>query len=184
MAGKIWGAVAIVMGLAVLLAGCAGAPRPQAAPSPLAPLPQARRSPQEVALERALGDFYGAPYHAGGTTPAGVDCSGLVQALLQSAGVKVPRTVAEQYNCGRPVGPGELRFGDVVFFDRYCQEGRDFYLANLLPSFTAQQVCHDGLYLGEGRFLHASPQGVCVSRLDSEVWRVSFKGARRYLPGP
>ena len=104
MAGKIWGAVAIVMGLAVLLAGCAGAPRPQAAPAPLAPLPQARRSPQEVALERALGDFYGAPYHAGGTTPAGVDCSGLVQALLQSAGVKVPRTVAEQYNCGRRGG--------------------------------------------------------------------------------
>ncbi|MGA8571194.1 MAG: C40 family peptidase [Desulfobaccales bacterium] len=184
MAGKIWGAVAIVLGLAVLLAGCAGAPKPQAVPAPQSPLPQVRRSPQEVALERALGEFYGAPYHAGGTTPAGVDCSGLVQALLQSAGVKVPRTVAEQYNYGRPVGPGELRFGDVVFFDRYCQQSRDFYLANILPSFTAQQVCHDGLYLGEGRFLHASPQGVCVSRLNAEVWRVSFKGARRYLPGP
>ena len=114
MAGKIWGAVAIFLGLAVLLVGCAGAPSPQAATVPQAPLPQVRRSPQEVALERALGEFYGAPYHAGGTTPAGVDCSGLVQALLQSAGVKVPRTVAEQYNYGRPVGPGELRFGDVV----------------------------------------------------------------------
>ncbi|MGB7912813.1 MAG: C40 family peptidase [Desulfobaccales bacterium] len=184
MAGKIWGAVAIFLGLAVLLAGCAGAPRPQAAPAPQAPLPQVRRSPQDVALERALGEFYGAPYHAGGTTPAGVDCSGLVQALLQRAGVNLPRTVAQQYNYGRPVGPGELRFGDVVFFDRYCQQGRDFYLANIVPSFTAQEVCHDGLYLGEGRFLHASPQGVFVSRLDAEVWRASYKGARRYLPEP
>jgi|GEM_PF-1046246 len=105
MAGKIWGAVAIFLGLAVLLAGCAGAPRPQAAPVPQAPLPQVRRSPQDVALERALGEFYGAPYHAGGTTPAGVDCSGLVQALLQRAGVNLPRTVAQQYNYGRPVGP-------------------------------------------------------------------------------
>ncbi|MGO9175554.1 MAG: glycoside hydrolase, partial [Desulfobaccales bacterium] len=75
MAGKTWGAVAIVLGLAVFLAGCAEAPLPPAAATPQAPLPQARRSPQEVALERALGEFYGAPYRAGGTTPEGVDCS-------------------------------------------------------------------------------------------------------------
>jgi cell wall-associated NlpC family hydrolase len=178
MAGKTWGAVAIVLGLAVFLAGCAAAPLP-----PAAATPQARRSPQEVALEWALGEFYGAPYRAGGTTPEGVDCSGLVQALLQRAGVKLPRTVAQQYETGRPVGPGELRFGDVVFFDRYCQtQGRDFYLANILPSFAAEEVCHNGLYLGEGRFLHASPRGVFVSRLDAEIWRASYKGARRYLP--
>jgi len=183
MAGKTWGAVAIVLGLAVFLAGCAEAPLPPAAATPQAPLPQARRSPQEVALERALGEFYGAPYRAGGTTPEGVDCSGLVQALLQRAGVKLPRTVAQQYDTGRPVGPGELRFGDVVFFDRYCQtQGRDFYLANILPSFAAEEVCHNGLYLWEGRFLHASPRGVFVSRLDAEIWRASYKGARRYLP--
>jgi cell wall-associated NlpC family hydrolase len=91
--------------------------------------------------------------------------------------------VAQQYDTGRPVGPGELRFGDVVFFDRYCQtQGRDFYLANILPSFAAEEVCHNGLYLGEGRFLHASPRGVFVSRLDAEIWRASYKGARRYLP--
>ncbi|MGP8049608.1 MAG: C40 family peptidase [Desulfobaccales bacterium] len=185
MARKIRGAVAILLGSAVFLAGCAGAPPPAAGPPPSqAPLPQAHRSPQEIALERALGEFYGAPYRAGGTTPQGVDCSGLVQALLQRAGVNLPRTVAQQYDSGRPVGPGQLRFGDVVFFDRYCQQGRDFYLASIVPSFTAQQVCHDGLYLGEGRFLHASPQGVCVSRLDAEVWRASYRGARRYLAWP
>ncbi len=181
MAGKIWRSIAITLGLAALLSACAGAPppRPQAA---LGPLPQAHRGPQEVALERALGEFYGAPYRSGGTTPEGVDCSGLIQALFQRAGIILPRTVALQYNAGRPVANGELHFGDVVFFNRYCQTRRDYYMANILPPLFAEEVCHNGLYLGEGRFVHASPRGVFVSRLDAETWRISYKGARRYLP--
>jgi cell wall-associated NlpC family hydrolase len=183
MAGKLWGRFAIWLALAGLLLGCASAP-PLSPPSPSAfgPLPAAQRGPQEVALEQALGEFYGAPYRSGGTTPAGVDCSGLIQALYHRAGVILPRTVAEQYNAGRPVGPGELRFGDVVFFNRYCQtRGHTTYLAGILPPFFGDEVCHDGFYLGNGRFVHASPRGVFVSRLDAEVWRQSYRGARRYL---
>ena len=184
MADKAWRSFAFALALAGLLLGCAGAPPPPP-PPPVAigPLPSAHRGPQEVALEQALGDFYGAPYRSGGTTPQGVDCSGLIQALFQRAGVMLPRTVAQQYGAGRPVGPGELRFGDVVFFNRFCQtRGRDVFMASLLPSFNAEEVCHDGIYLGEGRFIHASPRGVEVSRLDAETWRVSFRGARRFLP--
>lgn len=181
MAGKLW--TAIFLGLAALLAGCAGAPPSPPPPPVLGPPPQAYRSPQEVALERALGEFYGAPYRAGGCTPDGVDCSGMIQALFQRAGVVLPRTVAQQYNAGRPVGAGDLRFGDVVFFNRYCQtRSRGPYLAGIFPSFNADEVCHNGIYLGEGRFVHASPRGVMVSRLDAETWRLSFRGARRYLP--
>ena len=177
----LFGVIALI---AFFLLGCAGPyPPPPRPPTSIGPLPSAHRGPQEVALEQALGDFYGAPYHSGGTTPQGVDCSGLIQALFQRAGVLLPRTVAQQYGAGRPVGPGELRFGDVVFFNRFCQtRGRDVFLAGLLPSFQAEEVCHDGIYLGEGRFIHASPRGVAVSRLDAETWRVSFKGARRFLP--
>ena len=185
MAGKICRTVVIVLGLAGLLFGCAGAPPPRPSPPPVSfgPLPSGHRGPQEVALEQAIGDFYGAPYHSGGTAPDGVDCSGLIQALFQRAGVILPRTVAQQYTAGRPVAPGDLRFGDVVFFNRYCQtRGHDFYMATLLPSFQADEVCHDGFYLGEGRFIHASPRGVVVSHLDAETWRVSFRGARRFLP--
>ncbi len=172
-----WGAA---LAAALLLAGCAGAPPPP--PPSVGPPPAVWRSPQGVALERALGEFYGAPYRSGGTTPEGVDCSGLIQALYQRAGVILPRTVAEQFNEGRPVAPGELRFGDVVFFNRYCQaRGRSPFLAGMLPPAYADEVCHNGLYLGDGRFVHASPQGVFVSRLDAEIWRISFKGARRYL---
>ena len=172
------------LGAALLLAGCAGAPPPPPPPEPVAPLPPVSRSPREVALERALGEFSGVPYRSGGTTPDGVDCSGLIQALYQRTGVRLPRTVADQYQAGTPVGREELRFGDVVFFNRYCQiRGRGPYLAGILASVDEDEVCHNGIYLGGGRFMHASPRGVFITRLDAEVWRVSYRGARRYLPG-
>lgn len=171
------------LGAALWLAGCAGAPPPPR-PEPMAPLPQVSRSPREVALERALGDFAGAPYRSGGTTPDGVDCSGLIQALYQRTGVRLPRTVADQYEAGTPVRREELRFGDVVFFNRLCQiRGRGPYLASILATVDEDEVCHNGIYLGGGRFMHASPRGVFITRLDAEVWRVSYRGARRYFPG-
>ena len=171
------------LGAALLLAGCAGAPPPPP-PEPVAPLAPVTRSPREVALEQAVGEFSGVPYLPGGTTPAGVDCSGLIQALYQRTGVRLPRTVADQYQAGQPVERHELHFGDVVFFNRYCQtRGRGPYLAGILSPGFEDEVCHNGIYLGGGRFMHASPRGVFISRLDAEVWRVSYRGARRYLPG-
>jgi cell wall-associated NlpC family hydrolase len=182
MAGKFWSLFAIILGLAGFLFACAGAPPPP--PEYVAPLPSVSRSPREVALERALGEFSGAPYRSGGTTPDGVDCSGLIQALYQRTGVRLPRTVADQYEAGTPVGREELRFGDVVFFNRYCQiRGRGPYLAGILASVDEDEVCHNGIYLGGGRFMHASPRGVFITRLDAEVWRASYRGARRYLHG-
>ncbi len=186
MAARIRGFWVVVLGVVLLLAGCGAPPprRPAAAPS--LPSPPITRTPQEYALNQAISSFHGAPYRSGGTTPSGVDCSGLIQATFHQAGLNLPRTVALQYGQGQPVGLGELRFGDVVFFNRYCQtRSRDFFSASMFnPSFT-EQACHNGIYLGQGRFIHASPKGVFVSRLDAEVWRISFMGARRYLPeGP
>ncbi len=177
-----WGIAAL---MALLLAGCAGAPPPPPPPlGPIAPLPAVGRNPQEMAVEQALGDFYGAPYRAGGSSPTGVDCSGLVQALYQKAGIRLPRTVAQQYQEGKPVEAADLRFGDVVFFNRYCQtRNRDVVIAGFFSPSLADDICHDGVYLGGGRFIHASPRGVAISRLDAEVWRASYRGARRYLPG-
>jgi len=177
---RLFGAV---LAAAFLLFGCAGAPPPPP-PETVAPLPPVSRSPREVALERAVGEFSGVPYLSGGTTPAGVDCSGLIQALYQRAGVHLPRTVADQYQAGRPVERNQLHFGDVVFFNRYCQTGgRGPFLAGIFSPGFEDEVCHNGIYLGGGRFMHASPRGVFISRLDAEVWRVSFRGARRYLTG-
>ncbi|MBM4274880.1 MAG: NlpC/P60 family protein [Deltaproteobacteria bacterium] len=171
--------------LAVLLFvwGCAGEPprRPPALPMP--PPPPAMLGPQEAALDRAIQEFYGASYKSGGTTPAGVDCSGLVQTAFLRAGVALPRTVAQQFREGQSVAVSEMRFGDVVFFNRFCQIKRyNVFTAGIVNPALADEVCHNGIYVGQGRFVHASPKGVFVSRLDAEVWRVSYMGARRYLP--
>jgi cell wall-associated NlpC family hydrolase len=179
-----WG---VVLGVALLLAGCAGAPPPPPVAIPPPPPPKPSQTAQEEALNRAIAGFHGAPYRSGGTTPAGVDCSGLVQSSFHQAGINLPRTVAQQFGQGQPVALYELRFGDVVFFNRYCQTARSrkYYAAGFFDPAWAEQVCHNGIYLGEGRFIHASPRGVYISRMDAEVWRLSFIGARRYLPhGP
>jgi probable lipoprotein NlpC len=173
-----------ILAATLWLAGCAKAPPPPPPLGPVAPLPAVSRNAREMAIEQALGEFSGAPYRSGGTTPAGVDCSGLVQALYQRAGVKLPRTVAQQYQAGAPVERNELHFGDVVFFNRYCQtQGREVFLAGIFAPSSQDDVCHNGVYLGGGRFIHASPRGVFISRLDVEVWRISYKGARRFFPG-
>jgi cell wall-associated NlpC family hydrolase len=182
MDGGFWRYAGYLWLTACLLAGCAGAPPPPSSMEPIEPPPQVMRNQQELVLERALSEFSGAPYRSGGSTPAGVDCSGLVQAVFQRAGILLPRTVAEQFCEGRPVGPSELRFGDVVFFNRYCQmRGRELFTAGILSHAYADQACHNGIYLSQGRFIHASPRGVFVSRLDAETWRMSFMGARRYM---
>ncbi len=169
--------------LACLLPACGGPPRPL---PPAAPPPAVWRTPQEVSLEQAVQTFYGAPYKPGGTDPSGVDCSGLVQGAFRQADIALPRTVAQQFTAGRPVELGALRFGDVLFFNRYCQVKKsEWFTAGILNPGQLAEVCHNGIYLGDGRFIHASPRGVFISRLDAEVWRTSFVGARRYLaPGP
>jgi cell wall-associated NlpC family hydrolase len=182
MVSKSWRLLVAVLGAALLLAGCAGAPPPKPVER-VAPLPPPVRSPQELALEQSLTEFYGAPYRSGGNSPAGVDCSGLIQSVFQRVGVTVSRTVAQQFREGRPVAVSELRFGDVVFFNRYCQvRSPNYFMAGILSPALTEQACHNGIYVGQGRFVHASPKGVFVSRLDAEVWRISFMGARRYLP--
>ncbi|MDD2900890.1 MAG: NlpC/P60 family protein [Syntrophales bacterium] len=177
----------IILGVALLLSGCGGPrpPRTKMAPVP-PPSPPPALTPQQAALEQAVLGFQGAPYRRGGTTPTGVDCSGLVQASFHQAGVNLPRTVAQQFTQGRPVALHDLRFGDVVFFNRYCQAGKrhpEYFAAGFFHPAYAETACHNGIYLGNGRFIHASPKGVYIGRLDAEVWRVSFMGARRFLSG-
>jgi len=173
----------LTMLAASLFAGCA--PAPVLPPSPVAPPPPRVRelTPREQALERVLNEFDGSPYRGGGTSPAGVDCSGLVQAVYQRLGLKLPRTTTLQYSEGAPVTLRDLQPGDVVFFNRLCQLNKqEFYTASLFPSANAGEICHNGIYIGQGRFVHAARRGVKISRLDEEIWRRSFTGARRYFP--
>lgn len=95
-------------------------------------------------LGRVLRVFRGTPYHWGGKSPAGVDCSGLVQVAYRLRGFLLPRDACQQVEVLSPTeSPGP---GDLVFFTA----------AGARP---LSRVVHVGLYLGAGQILHATPSG-------------------------
>jgi cell wall-associated NlpC family hydrolase len=97
----------------------------------------------------------GRPYRFGGSTPSGFDCSGLVQFSFQQAGLNVPRTALEQYERSTPVPDNRLQPGDLLFF-----------------TLNSRRVAHVGIYVGDGKFIHAPAIGkqVMESRLDEPFW--------------
>lgn len=116
-------------------------------------------------LQRALA-LLGTPYRWGGATPdKGFDCSGLVSYVFRNAtGIELPRVSRDMAKSGEPISDRtKLSAGDLVFFGR---RGR---------------VDHVGIYLGEGRFVHAPRTGkdVMVSSLDSGYWSRKYMQARR-----
>lgn len=116
-------------------------------------------------LQRALA-LLGTPYRWGGTSPDnGFDCSGLVGYVFRNAlGIELPRVSREMAQTGDLISDrAKLNEGDLVFFGR---RGR---------------VDHVGIYLGEGRFVHAPSTGkdVMVSSLETGYWSGKFMQARR-----
>ena len=103
----------------------------------------------------------GKPYQYGGTGPGSFDCSGLTQAAWRSAGVKLPRTTWTQWSwgAGRRVPLDDLEPGDLLF---------------------SKGLGHMGMYVGNGKMLHAPQTGdiVKVSDLDG-YWRTRLLGAIR-----
>jgi len=136
-------------------------------PAHLYPPPADAQASNEV-LIRAIG-LVGTPYRYGGNTPeAGFDCSGLVGFVFgDAAGLRLPRTTAELIAMRAPgVGALELEPGDLLFFG---------------PG--GGNASHIGIFVGEGRFVHAPSTGgtVRLDRLDGDYWRRAFVGARRVL---
>ncbi len=106
----------------------------------------------------------GAPYRSGGADPAGFDCSGFVQYVFLQAGMRLPRSVREQFDTGVEVDARAVRPGDLLFF-----------------ATSGREVSHVGLALGEDSFVHApSARGVVrVEQWTSGYWAKKFVGARR-----
>ena len=105
----------------------------------------------------------------GNTPDSGFDCSGLVHYVYENVlDLRLPRTSRELARVQGPRIPErQLASGDLVFFG----DGRD--------------VSHVGIYVGEGRFVHAPSTGgtVRLDRLDGAYWRDHYSGARRVLDG-
>lgn len=135
---------------AALLAACGSAP-PRHAPVHLPALSAEQAS--DIAIH-ALG-LVGTPYRWGGNTPdSGFDCSGLIGYVYKSrAGLAPPRTVAQLAGFGEEIDSDALRTGDLVLFG-------------------SRPPTHAGIYVGEGRFVHAPSTGgtVRMDRLDSHYW--------------
>jgi cell wall-associated NlpC family hydrolase len=105
--------------------------------------------------------FLGTPYVWGGTSPSGFDCSGFTQYVMKQFGVNLPRISYQQGSSGKAVGSGDLRPGDLVFWDNSSRNrGAD----------------HVGIYIGGGKYIHAPAPGqsVKISSLGGNYW------ARRY----
>ncbi|HXM06187.1 MAG TPA: C40 family peptidase [Candidatus Acidoferrum sp.] len=124
----------------------------------------ARTSKIAELLTHSALRFLGTPYVFGGTTPSGFDCSAFVQHVFAIAGISLPRTADAQYDVGKPATGGP-RPGDLVFFQTY-ESG----------------VSHVGIYLGRGKFVHASSShGVMVSQLSESYWASRYLGAKRLI---
>lgn len=134
-----------------------------AAEEPLPAKPSSR-------LRRLLADFSMSlrhiRYKSGGRDPStGFDCSGFVRYVFRhGAGADLPSDSASQYRTGKLVAKQDMKTGDLVFF-----------------RIKGKRVSHVGIYLGNGRFIHAPSAGkaVSVSRLDNSYWSKRFVGAKR-----
>jgi peptidoglycan DL-endopeptidase CwlO len=135
------------------------APVVKSTPAPaafMAPAEAAAASARAKALDLALSKV-GSPYRYGASGPNAFDCSGLVTWAFKKAGVSLPRTSRAQSRVGTPVSRDELRPGDLVFFYK--------------------PVSHVGIYIGDGKIVHASSRKSPVKI--SDISRMKFNSARR-----
>ena len=159
--------------LAALLSACAS----RTPPAPVAQKPVVFIThPEETSpiaadvLFRALG-LVGTPYRWGGNTPdSGFDCSGLIKYVYNdAAGISLPRTTREMIVMrAQSIGQDKLQTGDLLFF----------------ATNGGSQVSHAGIYVGEGRCVHAPATGgtVKLDSLNKAYWQKAYLNAKRVLP--
>jgi cell wall-associated NlpC family hydrolase len=159
-----------LLALAGVLAGCGGADRVRRTPVAQRDWPvvePADPARANAVLIRAIG-LVGTPYRYGGSRPEdGFDCSGLVNYVYRDMlDLELPRRSRDLAEWSGPkLAPERLATADLVFFA------------------SGSSVDHVGIYIGEGRFVHAPSSGgtVRLDRLDGPYWRDHYAGSKRVL---
>jgi len=157
--------------IATALAGCGGGHEVVRKPPPLPRVwpvvPPEDPAKANAVLMRAIS-LVGTPYRYGGNTPdGGFDCSGLVNYVYRDMlDLRLPRSSRDLADWQGPrIAPERLVAADLVFFG------------------SGGGVSHVGIYVGEGRFVHAPSSGgtVRLDHLDGAYWREHYSGAKRVL---
>lgn len=115
-------------------------------------------------LKKTAYSFLGARYRFGGNSRKALDCSSFVQQVFREQKISLPRTAREQFYVGSEVMRGDLKRGDLVFFQTY-----------------APYASHVGIYLGNRKMIHASSRDrrVVISSMDTPYYLSRYLGARR-----
>ena len=109
--------------------------------------------------------YEGSRYVSGGSSPSGFDCSGFTQYVYGKCGITLSRTSYTQATQGTAVGKSELQPGDLLLFHYY----------------GSSSIGHVGIYVGNGKFIHAanSNRGVVYDSIESGYYADNYAGARR-----
>lgn len=154
--------IGVVVTALLLTAGCAGTP---SRPAPSEPQPAVRGAGSRIASFAV--SMVGVPYRYGGDHPhEGFDCSGLVYYTYASNGLAVPRTSRGQFDVAQKITLAQAAEGDLVFFQ------------------DQDNLSHVGIYLGDGRFVHAPSSGgaVSVASMEAPYYQRHFFAVGRLLP--
>lgn len=116
-----------------------------------------------IKLFQFVYDWVGTPYRFGGSSKRGIDCSAFTKELYSKVfNLDIKRNSRDIFSMVDPVNKDDLKEGDLVFF-----------------KIHSRSISHVGIYLGDGRFAHASSKGVAVSNIDDPYYsRYFYKGGR------
>jgi probable lipoprotein NlpC len=114
--------------------------------------------------------YTGVPYKSGGTTESGMDCSGLLFTVCQSAGLSIPRISYQQAEIGVEIELNSIKKGDFLFFDTAKNSNRISHVGMVTEVNQPQKIM----------FIHSSTsKGVREDNLFSDYWKKAFVKATR-----
>lgn len=127
----------------------------------------------EVGVEPIARSYLSIPYRYGAQSRKSTDCSGFVQQVFREFDIKLPRTAREQYRVGMKIDRSSLSSGDLLFFRTRAKK---------------KYPTHVGIYLGNGKMIHASSRQrkVVISDVNHPYYVKRYVGAKRtatFLPG-